>query len=232
MVGHRTDHALRASPGPVSVPDRETSVSLVPVGIINYGIGNLGSVLNMFRRIDVEAEIVATPDELRASERLLLPGVGAFDAGVRGLRVAGLDEVLSERVRAGVPLLGICLGAQLLTDASAEGDLPGLGLIRARCERLTPPVPSLRVPHMGWAYVEPQGEHAMRPTDQPPQRYYFAHSFAMHCTDPGDVAGVAQHGERFAAVVARDNVCGAQFHPEKSHHFGMGFLARFAQWSA
>lgn len=200
------------------------------VSVIDYGVGNLGSVLNMFRRIDIDAELVSTPAQVRAAARLLLPGVGAFDAGMGGLRAKDLEAPILDRAAAGIPVLGICLGMQMLTRGSEEGSATGLGLIDATCVRFEPN-PSIRIPHMGWSWVDPRGEHRMRPPAEPRQRYYFAHSYHARCDDPDDVAGEATHGERFSAVITHDNVCGAQFHPEKSHHFGMAFLQRFAEWT-
>lgn len=205
--------------------------SSATVSVIDYGVGNLGSVLNMFRRIDVDAALVSTPEEIRSAGRLLLPGVGAFDAGMAGLRAKGLEDPILERAASGVPVLGICLGMQMLTTASEEGSATGLGLIDARCVRFLPD-PSIRIPHMGWSWVDPRGDHPMRPTAEPRQRYYFAHSYHARCDDDADVAAVASHGQTFSAVIVRDNVCGAQFHPEKSHHFGMAFLERFSGWAA
>ena len=201
------------------------------VGVLDYGVGNLGSVLNMFRHIDVDATLVTSATDMKQIHRLLLPGVGAFDRGALGLEVSGLAEVVTTAALNGMPVLGICLGMQLLGESSDEGARRGLGLLDARCERFSIVDPTLRVPHMGWNWVSPASAHALNPSSCTTDKYYFAHSYRMVCHDPANVVGVATHGEAFPALVACDNVAGAQFHPEKSHRFGMDFLRRFSEWA-
>ena len=201
------------------------------VGVIAYGLGNLGSVLNMFRYLDVDAELVTTPEEIRAADRLLLPGVGAFDRGVVGLQEQGLGELVRERALAGTPLLGICLGMQLLCRTSEEGVLGGLGLIDANVTRLEPADRRLRVPHMGWNWVDAVREHELLESPEPRSKFYFAHSFKVVCSNDEDVVAVTDYGGTFTSIVAHGNVVGAQFHPEKSHRFGMHLLRNFAGWA-
>lgn len=202
----------------------------MPVSILDYGLGNLGSIRNMFRKIGAEAIVVATPEELPGASKILLPGVGSFDAGMRALQARGLVGPLLDRVRAGVPVLGICLGMQLLTRASEEGTLPGLGLFDARCLRLLVPAGStLKVPHIGWAQLQRRkGSPLLEGLDER-ARFYFVHSYHVVCAEPADVLATSDHGGEFVSMIARANVMGAQFHPEKSHRFGMQLFRNFAE---
>ena len=155
---------------------------------------------------------------------MVLPGVGAFDRGADALTRTGLRETIIDRVAAGVPLLGICLGMQLLARSSEEGSLPGLGLVAADVRRLPlDGAPAVRVPHMGWNEVQVCRDTPLIPSDAG-VRFYFVHSYAMVCDDDDDVLGRTIHGGPFASVVQKGSVVGAQFHPEKSHSFGMSFL--------
>jgi imidazole glycerol-phosphate synthase subunit HisH len=200
------------------------------VGVIDHGVANLGSVLNMLKRIDVPARRVSSPEDLMASPRLLLPGVGAFDRGMAGIRSRGLEEAVHAAASRGTPLLGICLGMQLLGRSSEEGSSPGLGLLDADCRRIQGG-PDLRVPQMGWNWLSWVDEESFlaRADDRP--KYYFAHSFHMVPDDPAIVLAHTSYGSELTAVVAHENVMGAQFHPEKSHVHGMKFLRAFAEWT-
>jgi len=201
------------------------------VGVLDYGVGNLGSVLNMFRHIDVDATLVTSASDIERVQRLLLPGVGAYDRGVTGLEDSGLAEVVTTAAHSGMPVLGICLGMQLLCESSDEGSRRGLALLDAHCERFSVTDASLRVPHMGWNWVSPARDHPLNPDPSTEDKFYFAHSYHVVCHDPANVVGLTTHGEAFPALVARENVAGAQFHPEKSHRFGMDFLRRFSEWT-
>jgi glutamine amidotransferase len=211
------------------------------ISVIDYGAGNIRSVLNMLRALGLKAGIVSDADGVMRAERLILPGVGHFDHGMAGLAERDLIEVLNERVRReGVPLLGICLGAQLIARGSEEGGRAGLGWIdadvvafdRARLGQ------RLKVPHMGWAetWVAPGAEEAglwpaqfasSLPADA---RFYYVHSFHLSCDRPQNAVLRAHHGYEFAAGVVAGNVMGFQFHPEKSHRFGKPLLLAFSRW--
>jgi glutamine amidotransferase len=169
------------------------------------------------------ARVVSDPGALAAAERLILPGVGAWDAGVERLRAGGWWDPILAFARAGKPLLGVCLGMQLLSEGSAEGRLPGLGLVRGACERLPEQVGGqrLRVPHMGWNDVRPLREAPLLRGLEREARFYFAHSYRLVCADEADVAAVAEYGAPITAYVRRGAVQGVQFHPEKSHRFGL-----------
>ena len=198
------------------------------VTIVDCGIGNVKSVLRMFEWVDAMAEIVSDPFEVAKCSRLVLPGVGAFDAGMaalnRGWRQA-LDHVALERK---APVLGICLGMQLLCRGSEEGQARGLGWIDADVKRLDTGDPRLKVPHMGWSAVTVEQPNPLIPSDEGEQRFYHVHSYRAVCANPVDVIGTASYGTQFTTAVRHGNIFGVQFHPEKSHRFGMGLMRRFA----
>lgn len=198
------------------------------ITIVDYGMGNLGAIQNMFRHIGVPAEVSANPVALERADRIVLPGVGAFDAAMQRIHASGLRTVLEHKVRIEcVPTLGICLGMQLLTRGSEEGVEPGLGWIAADTRRF-PSQSGLKVPHMGWNLVRPSRAHVL--TEGLPQdpRFYFVHSYCVQVDDPADSLLRAHYGIDFDAAIGHGNIVGAQFHPEKSHRFGMKLLANFA----
>lgn len=207
------------------------------IGIVDYGVGNLNSVANMIRRSGAHAHFVRNAAEVPKAERLVLPGVGAFDTCRRSLdKIDGLEAAIRVAVAKGVPLLGICVGMQLMATSSEEGSLPGLDLIPGRVRRFdlhgVEAYRSLRVPHMGWCSVEPRGKSTLfvgALTEL--NRYYFVHSYYFECTSSNDIAGVARHGIEFTAAVERGNVYGVQFHPEKSHRYGSALFCNFAALS-
>ncbi len=200
------------------------------IAIIDYDIGNLGAVASMLHRLGVPCRITADAAEVAAAERLILPGNGAFDACMQGLRASGLLPLVERRVlEERTPLLGICVGAQMLGQGSEEGREPGLGWLAMRTRRF-PALPGLRVPHMGWNEVRParpgDPRCAALPSDA---RFYFVHSYYLAPEDPADELLRANYGIDFAAAVARDHVVGVQFHPEKSHRYGKQLLGLFAR---
>ncbi len=204
------------------------------IAVVDYGVGNLGSIVNMLRKIGVKAMVASSPADVRAAEKLILPGVGAFDSGMRRLRESGLLGALEEKVlRFQTPILGICLGLQLMTRRSEEGILPGLGWIEGEAVRfrVNEREGGLRIPHMGWNSIVVRREsNLFRGLDQEP-RFYFAHSYHVNCGVQDDVLATCDHGYEFPAAVGRKNVLGTQFHPEKSHKYGMKLLKNFAECS-
>ncbi len=196
------------------------------IGIVDYGAGNLRSVSNALKRLGVEHQPICKPDELSAVEKIILPGVGQFSSAAKSLQASGLAEGLQKTVADGVPLLGICLGMQLLFESSEESlGVCGLGFLQAQIKKLDCP----RVPHMGWSKVG-----AVRPTPMLPEEqeeyFYFAHSFtAMDCDQPF-VCGVTEvEGVRFVSAIQFGHVWGAQFHPEKSGEAGAELIRRFVE---
>ncbi|HEU4551124.1 MAG TPA: imidazole glycerol phosphate synthase subunit HisH [Rhizomicrobium sp.] len=201
------------------------------IAIIDYGMGNSGSIKNMLRRLGVASHITSDHQAICEADKLILPGVGAFDAGMKNLHDRGLAPLLDRRVREErVPVLGICLGMQLMTRGSDEGKRPGLGWIDAEARRFSvPPGSRLKVPHMGWAPVVSRKSSALvAPSNQDELRFYFVHSYYIDCHDGADVLLQASHGNSFVAGFERDNILGVQFHPEKSHKFGLKLLENFA----
>lgn len=196
------------------------------ITIVDYGLGNLGSVANMLRRIGVASQITGKPEELSAATALILPGVGHFDTGMKNLRERGLEPVLSRQVvERKVPILGICLGVQLFARRSEEGSEPGLGWIAADVKRFNfGEGRRLPIPHMGWNEVEPVDAALFKGHEPGATRFYFVHSYHLVLDDQAEAAAWATYGYRFVAAVRRGNIMGAQFHPEKSHRFGMGLL--------
>lgn len=205
------------------------------ITIVDYGIGNLGSIINMFRKVGVEAKVAADAKVIAGARKLVLPGVGSFDRGMRELRRSGLDEVIQRRVvDDGVPILGVCLGMQLLAQRSEEGSEPGLGWIDAEVARLQPSAgpDRLPVPHMGWNRLELVRPHPLFEGLEMDARYYFVHSYHVVCRDPAVPLTWTSYGQRFTSSVATRNVMGVQFHPEKSHRFGMRLFRNFAALTA
>ena len=201
---------------------------LSAVGIVNYGIGNSGSISNMFRKLRVKAEAVSTPEQVSAAQRLVLPGIGSFDACMSALETAGLRDAVLQYSGTGRPLLGICVGMQMLTLGSEEGNSPGLGIIRAYARRLNA-TPSLRVPHIGWDNIRWQmPNHPLSRNLLEGSRFYFVHSYCVICESPGNSLATCTYGEEFSAAIARDNIAGVQFHPEKSHRYGLQLLNNFS----
>ena len=207
-------------------------MSAAEVTIVDYGMGNIGSIVNMLKKLGVTPAVASTPGEIEVASRLLLPGVGAFDAGMRHLDERGLTEALSRKaISERVPVLGICLGMQLLTLGSEEGTLPGLGWIEGEARRLATagngdrPLP---LPHMGWNTVEIlRRDDGLFAGMEGEVRFYFVHTFGVACRSPADVASTTTYGDEFVSALQHENVFGTQFHPEKSHRFGMQLLANF-----
>ncbi len=201
------------------------------ITIVDYGLGNLGSVANMLRKLGAQAQISSKPEVLEIATALVLPGVGHFDTGMTNLRSRGFEAILTRRVmEKKVPVLGICLGVQLLARGSEEGKAPGLGWIAAEVKRFAlPPGPRLPIPHMGWNEVETKDEVLFKGHEPGESRYYFMHSYHLVADDPTDIAAWGNYGYRFGAAVRRGNVYGTQFHPEKSHRHGMQVLQNWLE---
>lgn len=196
--------------------------------IIDYNMGNLGSIQNMLKKIGAPARISSSPEDILAAEKLILPGVGSFDHGMASLAGRGLLEPLNEVVcRRGRPILGICLGMQLLARRSEEGQAPGLGWIDADVIRFDLAGSGLRVPHMGWNQVRQQQPCPLFDGMEAQTRYYFVHSYHVSCRNRDDVVTTTAHGLEFVSSFRHGNIFGVQFHPEKSHKFGMRLLQNF-----
>ena len=198
------------------------------ITIVNYDMGNLGSIQNMLKKIGVKSILTSSPDEVLTAEKLLLPGVGNFKRAMENLTNYGLIDVLNQKVMVEkTPILGICLGMQLMTSYSEEGECAGLGWIEAQTLRF-PSYEStgLKVPHMGWNEVVFPNTHFLAEGLVDP-RFYFVHTYRVMCESPGNVLCTTTYGEMFHSGICKDNIMGVQFHPEKSHAFGMRLLENF-----
>jgi glutamine amidotransferase len=199
--------------------------------IVDYGVGNLASIKNMLKKAGVDAVISSKEGDIFDADKLILPGVGAFDTCVQKLQDSGLVEVLNKKVlEMKTPVLGVCVGLQLLTGGSEEGVLPGLGWIRGKVVRFRQDhMPEgLKIPHMGWSEVVLNKPSALFEDMPEEMRFYFVHSYHVSLEDPADALVTARYGYDFVAGVQRANISGMQFHPEKSHKFGLKLLANFA----
>jgi glutamine amidotransferase len=202
------------------------------ITIVDYGLGNLASIQNMCRRLGIESRITADKGVIAASDRLVLPGVGHFRKGMENLRNSGLDLILDDLVRVRErPILGICLGAQLMTAHSEEGDVDGLGWVDAVTVGFdTSRLGGRKVPHMGWADIAITDAADPLWKDLPEEsRFYFVHAYHFRFSLPQEVSATAVYGYDFACAFRKGNIHGVQFHPEKSHKFGMRVLSNFAK---
>jgi glutamine amidotransferase len=201
------------------------------IAIVNYGVGNLGSILNIMRKIGFESYVCDSPDDIDKADKLILPGVGAFDSGMEQLNRSGFVPVLNDMVLIQKrPVLGICLGMQIMTSGSQEGALPGLNWIHGSTQKFSFDVEAkLRVPHMGWNSVYVQKESSLFEPNDPENRFYFVHSYHVVCNDENDIVTTTPYGINFTSSFHKDNIYGVQFHPEKSHRFGFQLLKKFAE---
>jgi glutamine amidotransferase len=201
------------------------------IALIDYGISNLRSVQKAFEHLDTAVTLVDTPERLAQAERLILPGVGAFPAGMRGLQERGLIDPIKQAAREGKPLIGICLGMQLLFESSDEmGETEGLGLLPGKVTRLggqPSVVRGLKVPHMGWNQLDVVCDHPLVRDLVSGSYAYFVHSYAIYPDDRSIVLATTDYGDPFASIVRRGTVCGLQFHPEKSQAVGLKLLRNF-----
>lgn len=202
------------------------------VGIVDYGMGNLLSVCHAVERAGGEIKLCATAEELRSSERIILPGVGAFGDCMRNLRERGLIEILHKLVlEEKRPVLGICLGMQVMARKSFEGgEFPGLGWFEADVVKLVPDDPSLRVPQIGWNDVSFHRQNILFKGLPEKPDFYFVHSYYMRCDNPLNVLATCDYGGAVTAAVGRDNIAATQFHPEKSQDYGLQVIENFLSW--
>ncbi|MEI9852619.1 MAG: imidazole glycerol phosphate synthase subunit HisH [Sphingomonas sp.] len=194
--------------------------------IVDYDAGNIGSVANICRKAGGAAEISADPERIAAAAKLILPGVGHFGRAMERLNASGIRAALDAAKDRGAPILGICLGMQLLANHGEEGDAAGLGWIDAEVRRFHLPAP-LKVPHMGWNDVRFVRPDPLAAGLEEEARFYFVHSYHVDCADEADVLGRTDHGGPFVSAVRRGDVWGIQCHPEKSHRYGLTFIRNF-----
>lgn len=199
------------------------------ITIVNYGMGNVGSMLNMFKRIGVKAALESEPESILRATKIVLPGVGAFDAAMQRInKKAGLLEALNQKANIEkVPILGVCLGMHLLTNSSEEGELDGLGWINGSVKKF-PSNLDKKVPHMGWNIAKPIKQSKLTSALGEQPRYYFVHSYYVHVLDKSHTLMKTNYGLEFDSAIEKENIMGVQFHPEKSHKFGMKILENFS----
>jgi len=198
--------------------------------IIDYGLGNLGSIKNMLKKVGSDSVITSDPEQIAAATKLILPGVGAFDNGMSNLKELGLIELLNKKVlEEKTPILGVCLGMQLFTSRSEEGTLPGLGWIDAEALKFRFDTADRRmtVPHMGWEYVTLRKESRLWENMYEESKFYFVHSYYVRCNREEDVLLTTHYGTDYVSAFEKENIVGVQFHPEKSHKYGMQLFKNF-----
>lgn len=202
------------------------------IHVVDYGLGNVQAFLTQYKRLGLEATRAKTAADLTGASKIILPGVGAFDHAIELLNQSGMRPTLETLVvQDKVPVLGICVGMQILASASDEGHLPGLGLVpgKVRAFRANEHSASLPLPHMGWNDVQPKPGSPLFAGLESDARFYFLHSYYFECDEPSHAAATASYGVNFSCAVSAGNVYGVQFHPEKSHHFGAQLLKNFAE---
>lgn len=201
------------------------------ITIVDYGLGNILAFANMYKRLNIDIAVAKGPEDLRHATKIILPGVGAFDHAMERLEASGMRPTLDDLVLGkGLPVVGICVGMQILAESSEEGQRPGLGYIKGKVLQFRMPSEdrTLPLPHMGWNDVQPRGASPLFHSLETDARFYFLHSFYIECTDQEDVLAETQYGLTFASAVRHGNVYGIQFHPEKSHHWGRQLLKNYS----
>lgn len=201
------------------------------IQIVDYKAGNLRSVQRACRHVGVEAELQKDPERIARADRIIFPGVGTAESGMETLRSSGLDAALKEAFGRGAPILGICLGAQIILDFSEEGDQVCLGIIPGKCVRFRPEDPTLKVPQIGWNAVFKTQAHPLLDDFEDGIEYYYVNSFYPSPTSPEHVYGLTEYGISFCAMLGRENLFATQFHLEKSGRYGLALLERFARWN-
>lgn len=199
------------------------------IGILNYGLGNLKSIEGIINNVGGKCKIINSTAELTSVEKLILPGVGAFDHGMNGLKTGGWIEPLNEFVvEKKLPILGICLGMQLMCVSSEEGILPGLGWVNAIVKKFTfSQDSSYKIPHMGWNTLNILQPNELLDNKEFENRFYFVHSYFVNCNEPADIISTSNYCHDFVSAFKKGNIWGMQFHPEKSHRFGKEVFKKF-----
>lgn len=198
--------------------------------IVDYNGGNLRSVKRACHAVGIESDFTQDPEVVRRAERLIFPGVGNAQTAMETLNQLGLGEALREALARGTPVLGICVGAQLILESSEESAIPCLGLLPGKTKRFSLADPTLKIPHIGWNEVRATRSHPLLASLQPGDEFYFVHSFFPLPANESDVYAVADYGGEFCCALGRDNLFATQFHPEKSGRLGLALLERFSRW--
>jgi glutamine amidotransferase len=200
------------------------------IGILSYGVGNIKAIEKVFDLLRVPVKVITRPEEIKNVQKLILPGVGAFDYAMQKFSESGFGEIVLKRVQTeGVPILGICVGMQMLADKSEEGVLPGLGLVPGIVKKFKQDFSKFPLPHMGWNEVAPSSLDSALFMGLDKPRYYFLHSYYFECEKPEYELARCRYEKEFVCAVQNQNIYGVQFHPEKSHHFGVKLIENFSK---
>ena len=202
------------------------------IAIINYGLGNINAFVNVYKKLGSELKIARTADDLNGATKIILPGVGSFDQAMQRLNDSGMREALDNKVlNDKIPVLGICVGMQMLALKSEEGLLPGLGWINGEVKKFVfpPDATTMRIPHMGWNTIKPLHSNGLLKGMDDKSRFYFLHSYYFKCFNSADIISTTTYGIEFECAVTSGNIYGVQFHPEKSHGWGVELLRNFAE---
>ena len=200
------------------------------ITIVDYGAGNIKSVLRACAEVGVTAVLYSEPGEIAKAEKIIFPGVGAAPSAMKHLKKTGINKALVNAFNAGTPILGICIGAQIVLESSEEGNQKCLGLVPGKTVRFKLKDKTLKIPHMGWNAVKPVQSHPLLDGIKPCDEFYFVHSFYPQPADPKNVYAVTDYGGDFCCALGSRNLFATQFHPEKSGRLGLELLARFAKW--
>ncbi|MBL42188.1 MAG: imidazole glycerol phosphate synthase subunit HisH [Rhodospirillaceae bacterium] len=201
------------------------------IGIIDFGVGNINSIFSMYRHLGVTTEVVSSHHEISNLDKIILPGVGSFDYGMISIRKKGFFDILNKKVLIEQkPILGICLGMQIITNGSEEGSENGFGWIEGFSKKFKFTNNELKIPHMGWNNIKKNKDHYILSNLKINSRFYFSHGFHVECKN-NYVVTTTDYGYIFDSIIAKENIVGVQFHPEKSHKFGMKVLENFVKFS-
>jgi glutamine amidotransferase len=201
------------------------------IAIIDYGLGNINAFANVYKKLDIPAFVAKNPEDLKKASKIILPGVGAFDYAMTKFNSSGMLQIVNELViEKKMPILGICVGMQIMADSSEEGVLPGLGYIKGTVRKFAPEIISkfTPLPHMGWNEVIPEIKSPLFKNIETNPEFYFLHSYYFSCEKNEDIIATTDYAGKFACVVNYNNIYGVQFHPEKSHNYGMQLLENFS----
>jgi len=202
------------------------------ITIVDYGLGNVQAFVNVYKRLDIPVNVAKSTDDFIGTTKIILPGVGSFDRAIQQFNSSGMRELVEQLVvEVGIPILGVCVGMQMLANSSEEGKLPGLGWVNGNVKKfnVTSMLQSQNLPHMGWNNVVSEMEDGLFNDMEGKKRFYFLHSYYFDCFQESNIIGLTDYGFHFTSAIKKNNIFGVQFHPEKSHHYGAQLLKNFSE---